>query len=128
MTDGNEPDSFLKIRKQEKNQKLMADLNVKISEAEELQRRLPDEIQSANKELLIEGMKVCYEELTSNSEMIRELDEWIKEARDVLKERILQKQDMEMRNEQMYKYMHNLLGAHTVEVFDRYHHVWKGDA
>ncbi len=128
MTDGNEPDSFLKIRKQEKNQKLMEDLNVKISEAEELQRTLPDEIQSANKELLIESMKVCYEELTANSDMIRELDDWIKEARDILKERILQKQDMEMRNEQMYKYMHNLLGAHTVEIFDRYHHVWKGDA
>lgn len=125
MTDGNEPDSFLKIRKQEKNQKLMADLNDKISEAEDAQKRLPNEIQTANKELLIEAMKVCYEELTANSEQIRELDEWIKEARNILKEKILEKQDMEMRNDQMYKYMHNLLGAHTVEIFDRYHNIWK---
>lgn len=127
MTDGNEPDSFLKIRKQEKNQKLMADLNNKISEAEDAQRRLPNEIQTANKELLIEAMKVCYEELTNNSEQIRELDDWIKEARNILKEKILEKQDMEMRNDQMYKYMHNLLGAHTVEIFDRYHNIWKKD-
>lgn len=127
MTDGNEPDSFVKIRKQEKNQKLMADLNNKISETEEIQRRLPEEIQSANKELLIEAMKVCYAELTANTEQIKELDEWIREARNILKDRILEKQDMEMRNEQMYKYMHNLLGAHTVEVFDRYHNIWKGN-
>lgn len=125
MTDGNEPDSFLKIRKQEKNQKLMADLNNKISEAEDIQKKLPDEIQSANKELLIEAMKVCYEELTANTEQIEELDEWIKEARNILKDRILEKQDMEMRNAQMYKYMHNLLGAHTVEIFDKYHNIWK---
>ncbi len=83
MTDGSEPDSFLKVRKQEKNQKLMANLNDKISEAEE--------------------------------------------TRNALKDRILEKQDMEMRNTQMYKYMHNLLGAQVVELFDRNHHVWKGN-
>ena len=37
------------------------------------------------------------------------------------------KQDMEMRNTQMYKYMHNLLGAEVVEIFDRKHQVWKGN-
>lgn len=127
MTDGNEADSFIKIKKQEKNQKLMADLNDKIIETEEMQRKLPEQIQIANKELLIEAMKVCYAELTENAELIQELDEWIKEARNILKDRILEKQDMEMRNEQMYKYMHNLLGAHTVEVFDKYHNLWKGN-
>jgi len=127
MTDGNEPDSFLKIKKQEKNQKLMADLNERIDEAEELQRTLPAEIQAANKELLIEAMKVCYNELTSNTEQIEILDGWIKEARNALKDKILEKQDMEMRNTEMYKYMHHLLGAQVVELFDRHHHVWKGN-
>lgn len=32
-----------------------------------------------------------------------------------------------MRNTQMYKYMHNLLGAEVVEIFDREHQVWKGN-
>lgn len=127
MTDGNEPDSFLKAKKQEKNQKLMADLNEKLSEAEEIQEKIPGEIQLANKELLIEAMKVCYDELTSNTEQIEELEKWINEARNALKDKILEKQDMEMRNTQMYKYMHNLLGAQVVELFDRNHHVWKGN-
>ncbi|MFG6395097.1 MAG: hypothetical protein K1W24_13100 [Lachnospiraceae bacterium] len=127
MTDGNEPDSFFKIKKQEKNQKLMADLNDKISQAEEIQRAMPAQIQLANNELLVEAMKVCYSELTSNTEQIEKIEEWIKEARNALKDKILEKQDMEMRNTQMYKYMHNLLGAQVVEVFDKNHHVWKGN-
>lgn len=127
MTDGNEPDSFFKVKKQEKNQKLMADLNDKISQAEEIQRAMPAQIQLANNELLVEAMKVCYSELTSNTEQIEKIEEWIKEARNALKDKILEKQDMEMRNTQMYKYMHNLLGAQVVEVFDKNHHVWKGN-
>ena len=59
MTDGSEPGGFLKARKQEKNQKLMAELNDKITEAEENQKQIPAQIQSANKELLVEAMKVC---------------------------------------------------------------------
>lgn len=125
MTDGSEPGGFLKARKQEKNQKLMAELNDKITEAEENQKQIPAQIQSANKELLVEAMKVCYDELTYNTRQIEALEEWIRETRNQLKDKILEKQDMEMRNTQMYKYMHNLLGAKTVEIFDRDHHVWK---
>ena len=32
-----------------------------------------------------------------------------------------------MRNEETYKYMHDLLGAKIVDIFDRNHDVWKGD-
>lgn len=127
MTDGSEPGGFLKARKQEKNQKLMAELNDKITEAEENQKQIPAQIQSANKELLVEAMKVCYDELIYNTRQIEALEEWIRETRNQLKDKILEKQDMEMRNTQMYKYMHNLLGAKTVEIFDRDHHVWKGN-
>ena len=127
MTDGSGPDSFLKARKQEKNQKLMADLNYKLSMAEEVQKELPVQIEVANNELLIEGMKLCYAELTSNTEQIEALEEWIKEARDILKNKILEKQDMEMRNTELYTYMHNLLGAQVVEIFDKNHKIWKGN-
>ena len=48
MTDGSEPGGFLKARKQEKNQKLMAELNDKITEAEENQKQIPAQILSAN--------------------------------------------------------------------------------
>ena len=32
-----------------------------------------------------------------------------------------------MRNTEVYKYMHNLLGPDVVEIFDRDHRVWRGN-
>ena len=72
-------------------------------------------------------MDVCYKELTENTIVIEELDAWINAAREELKNRILAKQDREMRNTELYKYMHNLLGAKVVEIFDKNNHVWKGN-
>ncbi len=127
MTDGHQSDSGLKFRKQEKNQKLMGELNDKITRAEKLMDEIPDDIQTANKELLIESMLVCYEELSDNTSQIDELEQQIAVLRNELKDKILAKQDMEMRNTQTYKYMHNLLGGQIVEIFDKNHNVWKGN-
>lgn len=127
MTDGHETDSPIRAKKQDKNQKLLGELTDKIQEAELLQQTIPAEIEYKNRELLVACMKVCYEELMANSEEIEEIDAWIQETREELKNQILHKQDMEMRNTQMYKYMHNLLGAQVVEIFDREHKVWKGN-
>lgn len=127
MTDGHEPDSPIRAMKQDKNQKLLNELSEKMEECDRLERELPVEIELANRELLIECMKVCYDELMENSYMIEDIDAWIQDTREELKNQILRKQDMEMRNTQMYKYMHNLLGAQVVEIFDRKHKVWKGN-
>lgn len=127
MTDGHGPDADFKMKKQDANQKMLDELNQKTSEAEQLRRKLPAEIQLVNKELLIACMDVCYKELTDNTEVIEELDAWINAAREELKNRILAKQDKEMRNTELYKYMHNLLGAKIVEIFDKNNHVWKGN-
>ena len=127
MTDGHEVDSPIRSMKQDRNQKLLADLKDKREKAEQLVRELPTEIEQANRELLVECMHVCYQELMDNTHEIEAINEWVKATRERLKDEILKKQDMEMRNTQMYKYMHNLLGAEVVEIFDREHQVWKGN-
>lgn len=127
MTDGHEETSIIKRKKQDMNKKLMNDLNDKIEEAHMLEEKLPNDIQIANKKLLIACMRVCYKELTDNTEKIEELESWVNYVREELKNKILEKQDMEMRNTQLYKYMHNLLGPDVVEIFDKDHNVWKGN-
>lgn len=127
MTDGHEVDSPIRIKKQEKNQKLINDLNDKITETRELRKQLPQEIREANQMLLIACMRVCYQELMDNTEIIEEEEKIIRKLREEIKDHILQKQDKEIRNTEVYKYMHNLLGAEVVEVFDREHQVWKGN-
>ena len=127
MTDGQEAGGFLKQRKQEKNQKLMEQLKAKIAEAEAVRDNLPAEIDIANKQLLVASMRVCYEELSENTGKIEELDDWIIEAREELKQKVLEKQDMEMRNTTMYKCMHKMLGPQIVDIFDKGRNVWKGN-
>ncbi|MCH5267420.1 MAG: hypothetical protein J1E62_03660 [Lachnospiraceae bacterium] len=127
MTDGHEADSPLRVRKQEKNQKLINDLNAKIAETKELQKQLPGEITAKNSQLLIACMRVCYQELQDNTVEIEERESQIRQLREEVKNHILRKQDLEMRNTEVYKYMHNLLGAEVVEVFDRKHRVWRGN-
>ena len=107
MTDGHEFDSPIRVRKQEKNKQLIEEIN--------------------DKELLIACMQVCYTELSENTERIEQAEAEITALREQLKNTILHKQDMEMRNTEVYKYMHNLLGPDVVEIFDRDHRVWRGN-
>lgn len=127
MTDGHEIDSPIREKKQDANQKMLEELKEKIREAEELQDRLPNEIKQANEELLFESMRICYETLITNTKGIEEEETWIQTVRAALTEHILHKQEMEIRNTETYKFMHDLLGREIVEMFDRDHDVWKGE-
>lgn len=127
MTDGSDLDSPIRSKKQDKNQKLLEELQDKILEANKLKDSIPHEIKLANQELLIESMRICYETLITNTERIEEEEHWITNAREILKEHILVKQDMEIRNTETYKFMHDLLGAKVLEIFDADHNIWKGE-
>lgn len=127
MTDGQELDSPVRGKKQDANQKLLEELKEKIQEAEALQDRLPQDIKLANEELLIESMRICYETLITNTKAIEEEETWIQAVRASLTEHILHKQEMEIRNTETYKFMHDLLGREIVEMFDRDYDVWKGE-
>lgn len=127
MTDGSDLDSPIRSKKQDKNQKLLEELQDKILEANKLKDSIPHEIKLANQELLIESMRICYETLITNTERIEQEEHWITNAREILKEHILVKQDMEIRNTETYKFMHDLLGAKVLEIFDADHNIWKGE-
>lgn len=110
----------LKDKKQEKSQKLILDINEKVRLGDEELMQIPYRIKAVNEELLIESMAVCYEKIRDNSEDIMELAIWIAGAREELKNRILEKQDKEMTNEAMYSFMHNMLGAEVIQLFDEH--------
>lgn len=105
-------------KKQEKSQELIVEIKEKIQNAEERLLELPEEIRKANEQLLIEGMQICYERITRNEQVIKEEEKWILNARDALKEHILVKQDLEIKNQEMYSYMHDMLGREIIEIFD----------
>ena len=108
----------LRSQKVGKSKELIQDINDKILENEMKFSDIPREIKQINYLLMLESMQVCYDRMTENSEEIKKLEKWILNARNELKEKLLDKQDREMKNQQIYTYMHDVFGAQAMELFD----------
>jgi predicted RNase H-like nuclease (RuvC/YqgF family) len=109
-----------KSKKLSASQKLIRDLNNKIVNSEKELEELPDLIDKTNKMLLIEGMRICYNTMRSNKKSIEEIDAWIESVRIELKKTVIRKQEIQEESNQMYSYMHDILGFEIVDLFDMY--------
>lgn len=129
MGDGTEPDRDVRAKKKDKSSEMIHEINQKLQEADELLIHIPEEIKEANQKLLVACMDVCYSRLVANTERIEQTGEKVLQLREELKELLLEKQDLEIRNTNMYGFMHDLLGAEVLEVFDRMQGrtIWKGE-
>lgn len=105
-------------QKIEENKRLIDEVNEKMNECEDRLLELPRELDMANKNLMIYSMDYCYRKLRENSKEIEEIGRWISEIRVELKKKILIKQNDEHKNEEIYSYMHDILGAVVIDVFD----------
>lgn len=105
-------------KKMDKTQKLIQEAKQKLEELEDSELEVPREIQEANQELLLELVQVCYGRLNSNREDIELLERWVNEIRVELKKKLVIKQEKELQNTNMYAYMHDLLGAELIQMFD----------
>lgn len=119
MDIGNDPLGKAKEKKLDKNKQYINEINEKLEKASDQLAELPYKIKEANESLMIESMKISYERLSSNHKDIVDISNWISQIREELKLKILAKQDMETMNNQIYTYMHDILGADLIEVFDK---------
>ena len=107
-----------RLKKQAASQRLIIESRKKLEQLEKEQRELPGLIQDANNALIFESVRVCYDKIDKNKSDIDRLTQWIDETRIKLKERILIKQDKETKNQEIYTYLHAMLGAKVMEAFD----------
>lgn len=101
-----------------RNQKLILEAKDKIEKFKQEEIELPERIRTCNLALVIEGVQVCYTRIHQNYEDIQLLGKWINEVRIELKKKVLIKQDKEIKNNEIYSYMHDLLGPEMMEIFD----------
>lgn len=104
--------------KMSKVQQLIQESKEKISALQESELEIPRELRDANLELLMEFIQLNYGRLNANREDIQILTKWIAETRVELKKRLLIKQEKELKNNNIYAYMHDLLGPDLMEMFD----------
>jgi hypothetical protein len=110
-----------KEKKLDKNKQYITELNEKIKNAMDELSELPYQIKEENEKLMIESIGIFYDRMAANKTEIKEIADWIAGIREELKMKILKKQDMETKNNLIYTYMHDLLGADLMEVFDKEH-------
>jgi hypothetical protein len=108
----------LKAKKLDKSQKLIKEIGDKLTKSEDDLIEIPYRIKELNEQLIIESAKICYERLYNNNKRITDISFWISKVREDLKDKILEKQDMEMKNTAIYSYMHDMLGPELIQELD----------
>lgn len=112
------PDSKEKERKMSENKRLIEEANVKLEDYRDELLDLPRLIDETNFELMIASMHVCYEKIQQNTQEIEAINGWIQDFRNQLKRKVLQKQQREVMNDELYSYMHAIFGPDVIEMFD----------
>lgn len=127
MSETNNPDeNHIRSRKQDANHKLINDINSQLNESEERLMDLPYDIKKVNQELLLESMILCYDKINNNTTQVSEMTEWIENTKVELKARIEEKDALERDNNSLYAFMHDMVGAGVIDVFDN--QLAKGDS
>ncbi|MCI7106308.1 MAG: hypothetical protein MR945_00280 [Agathobacter sp.] len=105
-------------KKLDEDKRLIDETNQKIEAAEDELLDIPVQICSTNEQLMILSMEYFYAKIRVNQEESQEIDEWIKQVRIDLKKKIIKKQNCDINNREIYTYLHDILGAQILDLFD----------
>ena len=100
------------------HKRLIEECNEKMDACEEEMVELPRQINQINNQLMLITMDVCYRKLQQNTKELAEIEEWISGIRRELKKKVVRKQEKEAVNNRLYAYMHDIIGAEVIELFD----------
>lgn len=104
--------------KLEQGKKIVEELNVKMDKVQEQLTNIPKELDRCNKLLLAESMEYCYNKMSENTDEINSLEKFISETRELLKQKIILKQEIQEENTKIYTYLHDVLGPDILEIMD----------
>jgi len=109
-------------KKIDQHKRLIEECNEKLDAYQDELKELPLEIDKVNRQLMIATMENCYKTMQANNYEIQEIDNWVTDIRIELKKRLVEKQEMEQKNQQIYSYMHDVFGAEVLNLFDMSYH------
>ncbi len=105
--------------KMSKDQQYILEINEKIEQISTQLKVLPEKIQKANNNLLEESVKICYARMSKGRGEIKILEERIEQLRSELRFSLDEKTIYEENVEQLYSYLHHLVGAEFIEKLDK---------
>lgn len=105
-------------RKTDESKRLLNECNAKLAGYEDELIELPRQIDKVNKELMLITMELCYDRLKENERDIEEITKWAAQVKEELKQKLIEKQEKESVNQELYSYMHDIFGADVINLFD----------
>lgn len=121
MEEADESNEKTRQKKLAASQKLILDINNKKTNLENEKYELPYKLIKANEALLLESIEICYNRIKNNQRQVEALTEWIEKTRMELKKNVVVRQEKMDDNNNVYAYMHDMLGPEFMEVFDSGH-------
>jgi chromosome segregation ATPase len=94
-------------------------VNGKIIKLETLLGALPKEIYDTNQGLMDESMSVFYRQVKSSKKELEHLVKDIAQLRETIKSKMLDKNDIDKKYTSLYQYIHGLVGAEKIEIYDK---------
>ena len=119
MSKAFEDDDNEAIKSMESNKNYISEINDKLEKIENRLFELPKEIDDINKSLLEASMSDCYQRMLEDKNRVGFLEEEINTLREKLKELVVEKNEKQEEYEQIYTYMHDLVGHDVIEQFDK---------
>ncbi len=119
MVDEMEQGGSRKLEKKiEEHKRLIEECNEKLESYQEEVMDIPREIDRVNTELMLATMEYCYDTMKENAGQIQEIGDWVTGIRIELKKKLVKKQELERKNQDIYAYMNDIFGADIVNLFD----------
>lgn len=109
-------------KKMDETKRLIEDCNEKLDAYQDELLELPKKIADVNYQLMLETMQQCYSRIQANVAEINATELWVQEVKKKLKKRLIKKQEKELWNQQLYKYMHETFGSEVIDLFDLKYH------
>ena len=106
------------IKKIEYQQKMILKINEKLEKIEPKLDEIPNEIRQANGTLVEESVRLCYEYIGAYREKSDTLGEEIAVIRATLMKKTEEKKLYDKQSNQLYQYLHQLVGANFIEKTD----------
>lgn len=102
----------------EDHKRLIQECNEKLEAYEDELKDIPREIEKLNLQLMMFTMECCYDIMKDNDKQVQDTANWVNEIRIELKKRLIEKQQKEQQNQEIYNYMHDIFGAEVINLFD----------
>lgn len=105
-------------KKLDEDKRLIDEINEKVDAKEDYLLEIPNLIKSTNEKLMLLSMDYFYSKIRINQEESKEIEDWITNIRVELKKNIIRKQNRDINNREIYSYLHDILGAEVLDLFD----------